>query len=141
MENRIKELRLARKWSMAKLAERANTSQQQIDKLEKGRNQLTVRWMERLAKALDCSTTDLLPDSLSDPAPPKPLNRKVLEAVLLRLDRTMKEEKIVLKPSRHATLIIDLYEIGMKYQRQGLNAQNPDFMRDFSMALAKAMKK
>lgn len=60
MENRIKELRKARGLTMKQLAELVGTSNQQISHLEKGRRRLTLEWMERIAKALDCQPADLL---------------------------------------------------------------------------------
>ena len=48
---------------MQKLARKMGTSQQQIDRLEKGKRRLTVEWMEKLSSALDCGIMDLLPDA------------------------------------------------------------------------------
>ena len=60
MENRIKELRKAGGLPLKKLAELVGTSNQQISHLEKGRRRLTLEWMERIAKALNCQPADLL---------------------------------------------------------------------------------
>lgn len=46
--------------SAEQLAERVGTSQKQIYRLENGERRLTDGWMGRIAKALHCSTTDLL---------------------------------------------------------------------------------
>ncbi len=58
--NRIRELRLARGYSQKELAERANTTQPTIDRLEKGDRGLDTDWMDALAKALDVTPADLL---------------------------------------------------------------------------------
>ncbi len=60
MDNRISELRKARGLTMKQLAELVGTSNQQISHLEKGRRRLTLDWMERIAKALECHPSDLL---------------------------------------------------------------------------------
>jgi transcriptional regulator with XRE-family HTH domain len=60
MDNRIKELRDARGWSMRELAARANTSASTINKLEKGETVLNVVWMQRLAKIFDIPPENLL---------------------------------------------------------------------------------
>lgn len=46
--------------SQKELGRRANTSQQQIDKLEKSERKMTVDWIRRLAEALDCHPIELL---------------------------------------------------------------------------------
>ena len=58
--NRIRELREARGLSAADLAEKVGTSQPQITRLERGERRLTVDWMQRIAKALDCQPSDLM---------------------------------------------------------------------------------
>ena len=58
--NRIKELREARGLSAADLAEMVGTSQPQITRLERGVRRLTVEWMTRIARALDCRPMDLI---------------------------------------------------------------------------------
>ena len=50
---------------MQGLAERTDTSRQQIHKLERGERQLTEGWMRRLARPLSCEPADLLMDSES----------------------------------------------------------------------------
>lgn len=59
--NRIREWRQKRGWSLQQLAEASDTTRAQIDKLERGERRLTVDWMIRLAKPLECLPADLLP--------------------------------------------------------------------------------
>ena len=47
--------------SMQDLAAAVGTSQQQIDRLEKGKRRLTVDWMDKISAALNCGITELLP--------------------------------------------------------------------------------
>lgn len=59
--NRIREWRQRRSLSLQQLAEVSSTTRAQIDKLERGERRLTLDWMVRLAKPLDCLPADLLP--------------------------------------------------------------------------------
>jgi len=71
--NRIKDLRLARRWSLERLGERAGTTRQQIYKLENGELRLSHEWMERIARAFGdgVRAADLLPqDNPPYPSPP-----------------------------------------------------------------------
>jgi phage repressor protein C with HTH and peptisase S24 domain len=63
MPNRIREWRLKRGLSMQGLAERVESSRQQIHKLERGERQLTETWMRRLARPLSCEPAELLIES------------------------------------------------------------------------------
>lgn len=60
MDNRIKELRDARGWTQQELADRAGTTNQQIGRLENGERELTVSWMQRLAKAFSVQPEELI---------------------------------------------------------------------------------
>lgn len=51
---------------MGDLAIAAGTSQQQIDRLEKSRRRLTVEWMEKLSRALQCDVADLIQEENRD---------------------------------------------------------------------------
>jgi len=64
--NRIREYRQARGWSLQRLADAAGTSKGQIDKLEKGARRLTVDWMVRLAKPLQCDPRDFMGDAAQE---------------------------------------------------------------------------
>jgi len=59
--NPIRELRLAKGWSLQQLADAVGASKSQIDKLEKGARRLTVDWMVRLAGPLGIDPRDLVP--------------------------------------------------------------------------------
>lgn len=63
--NRIRVLRLERKWSLATLAERAGTTASQIQKIERSQRQLTMAWIQRLAKAFEISEMELLGSTLA----------------------------------------------------------------------------
>ncbi len=68
MENRIRELRRGRGFTLQNLAERADTTNQQISRLERGERRLTTGWMERLAGALGCSPAALI-GAYAEPPP------------------------------------------------------------------------
>lgn len=74
--NRIRELRLAKGWSMRELAARLNASASTINDLEKGTTRLNTDWMRRLAKAFEVPpatfmdfSTDKLSGLSEDAAP------------------------------------------------------------------------
>lgn len=64
MKNNINSLRKAKGLSMSALAEKVGCTQQQIDRLEKGRRKLSAEWMEKLCNALDCRPLELVEFSL-----------------------------------------------------------------------------
>lgn len=73
--NRIKELRKARGLTLAELARRAGTTNQQVSKLELGQIRLSVDWIDRLAAALGVAPAALLPAAGPDLHYPAPAQR------------------------------------------------------------------
>ena len=65
MINRLKEIRQQKGLTLAEVADKAETSLQQIQRLENGERRLTTDWIARLAKALNVSQAEIVPD-LSD---------------------------------------------------------------------------
>lgn len=59
MRNRLKEIREIRKLSQDELAERMNTTRQQISRLERGDRRLSDVWIERATRALETSAGEL----------------------------------------------------------------------------------
>jgi transcriptional regulator with XRE-family HTH domain len=81
MENRIRELREARHLTLDQVAAAAETSRQQVHRLETGARRLTVGWMRRLAPVLAVPPAALL----IDPVPERvELAKNYEEEVLLR---------------------------------------------------------
>ena len=60
LENKIKDLRLARGMTQSALARRAETTAATIQRLETGMRKLTVDWIERLAGSLDCDPGEVI---------------------------------------------------------------------------------
>lgn len=60
--NRIQALRKARKWTQERLAEEVNpsTTSETISRLENGKIELTLDWMQRIAGALGCDPVDII---------------------------------------------------------------------------------
>ena len=85
MKNRIRELRTARGLTLRELAGRVSTSNQQISHLETGKRRLTVGWVERIARALDCHPLELLDEGLD--------LRNERERALIELYRGLSEEQ------------------------------------------------
>lgn len=63
MQNRIKELRERKQWSMRELASRVGTTSSTINKLEKGITRLNTDWLSKLAVALDVEISELVSTS------------------------------------------------------------------------------
>ena len=85
--NRIRELREARGLTQQQLADACGTTQPTIDRLEKGIRQLTEKWMQRLASALQVEPADLLATALTaglseDAAPYVPRDTAISSAAL-----------------------------------------------------------
>ena len=70
MDSALRRIREAKGLSQPDLAKKADTSQQQIDRLEKGERRLTLSWARRLARALgpDVKPKDLNPVSEAEEA-------------------------------------------------------------------------
>lgn len=62
MKNRIREWREVRGWTLDALASAADTSPQQISRLELSERGLNDKWLARLSAALGTSKADLLCD-------------------------------------------------------------------------------
>ncbi|MBW4089925.1 MAG: helix-turn-helix transcriptional regulator [Proteobacteria bacterium] len=86
MANRIRELRLARGLTLEQVGAKAETSPQQIQRLEKGERRLTDDWMRRVAPALGVAPATLLADTLPDA---DRVAQNIEEVVLLRLWRVL----------------------------------------------------
>ncbi len=65
IHERLRYYRKLRGLTMQALAEEVGTSQQQIDRLEKGKRRLTIEWLQKLSDALQCEIVDLMPDNAS----------------------------------------------------------------------------
>lgn len=64
MENRIRAVRKAKGLSQEQLGEMVGTNKVQIGRLEKGNRRLTIDWVEKIAKALDCHPMELLGEAI-----------------------------------------------------------------------------
>ncbi|OPZ78655.1 MAG: putative HTH-type transcriptional regulator [Alphaproteobacteria bacterium ADurb.Bin438] len=60
--NKIKDAIKKSGLTIIQVAEKTGTTHSTISKLQNGINQLTVEWIEKLSKAIDCSPLELLPD-------------------------------------------------------------------------------
>jgi len=64
MKNRIRELRHEKgpEWTLTYVAKLAHTTPKQLSRLERGQRSLTLDWIERVAKALECDPLELISD-------------------------------------------------------------------------------
>jgi len=60
IQSRIREIRKRKGLTLQELAERAGTTAQTIGRLETGMRTLSIRWVERIAKALGTEAAELL---------------------------------------------------------------------------------
>ena len=60
IRSRIREIRKERGLTLQQVAERADTTAQTIGRLETGMRTLSIDWVERIAKALDADSSELL---------------------------------------------------------------------------------
>lgn len=77
MENRLRHWRTFRGLTLEQLAAAAQTSHQQILRLERGERRLTLDWMVRLAPPLGIEPRDLLPSEPAAPSVPTPVSRRL----------------------------------------------------------------
>jgi transcriptional regulator with XRE-family HTH domain len=107
MENRIREVRKARGLGLNDLAKKIGVSMSAMSKLETGQMQLTVRYLEKVSKALDVSAASLLP---SDPGGPSIINNALLAEVLTVVKDIVQQKNIDIDSARHAAIVTRLYE-------------------------------
>ena len=93
MKNNIGLFRKKNGLSMQELAELAGTSQQQIDRLEKGQRRLTADWMEKLSKPLKCKPAELMSFEADTTRQSKVevANAKVLGAIETHFSNSVRE--------------------------------------------------
>jgi len=107
MENRVREVRKARGLGLADLAKKIGVSMSAMSKLETGQMQLTVRYLDKISKALDVSPASLLPP---DPGGPSMINNSLLAEVLTVVREILVKKNIDIDSARHAAIVTRLYE-------------------------------
>ena len=63
---KIKDIRKQKGLTMRELASIAGTSQQQIDRLEKGQRRMTIEWLEKISNALGHNPHNLLAEEIEN---------------------------------------------------------------------------
>ncbi len=89
--NRIREHRARRGWTLYQLAEKLGTSAAQVSRLERSDRKLTQEWLKKLSVALCVSQADLLNDPHGVPGKGQP-KRNAQEGRLLLLWRGLDRE-------------------------------------------------
>ncbi len=103
MANRVRELRIRRGLTQQELADMAETTPQQISRLERGQRKLPPEWMERLSKPLKvrpAALMDARAESLGHPESDSEVIEDPEELMLLDLWRVLP------KPQRQAVMIL-----------------------------------
>lgn len=73
MVNFLREIRKEKKLTLEQVAERADASTAQIQKLERGERRLTIDWVRRLAVALDVTEAEILGIEVAGDSNPVPV--------------------------------------------------------------------
>lgn len=107
MENRVREVRKTRGLGLNDLAKKIGVSMSAMSKLETGQMQLTVRYLDKIAKALDVAPAALLPP---DPGGPSLINNSLLAEILTVVREIVIKKNIEVDPARHAAIVTRLYE-------------------------------
>lgn len=104
-KNKILEMRMARQWSQPVLAEKSRCHWVTISKLERGKIQLTQKWMDRLAMAFGVKPGDLLPDAPAPSQPPQmvALNLSDLVQLFAMIHARHAQQNVLLWPRRHSS--------------------------------------
>ena len=108
MKNRVKELRQAKGWSQARLADAFGTTQAIISNIESGKQSLTDRQMARLGAIFGVHPGELIDDPAWNKIPFSKLNEPLLKGIgrtlikLIRHNRALAEETV-------AEIIASLY--------------------------------
>lgn len=59
VKNYLRQLRTAQGLTLQQVADRVGTSNQQVSHHENGKRRLTVEWLQRYSRALECHPTDI----------------------------------------------------------------------------------
>lgn len=112
IKNRLKELRQKSGLTLDELALRAGTSQPQIFRLERGERDMSLEWIDRLAKALHCRPYELLPEEWQPENLPKTndVSLNYVGEIIETVELWLKDNKKSLSPKNKAQLIKALYE-------------------------------
>jgi len=107
--------------SLAELAERVGTTIQQLSRLEIGQRRLTVDWLTRLAKALECDRSDLLPsEDIFEPGSDRgPLDRTFLRRMGMALASHLEKEGMALNHLRFLEVTLALHDAIQAKQSRG----------------------
>ncbi len=81
---RIAELRALKAWSQAQLAEAMNIALQGVQRMEQGRQNLTIKTIVQVANKLGCSPRDLWEAPTSTPTRGRPAPAKAVATVVKR---------------------------------------------------------
>ncbi len=112
IQNRARELRLKSGLTLEEIAVRAGTSQPQIFRLEKGERDMTLEWMDRLSRALNCRPYEILPAEWQPDAAfsASEVSLDYVGEIIETVETWLKENKKELSPRNKALLVKALYE-------------------------------
>lgn len=121
MKNRIDEIRKQRKLTLEKLAEKCGTSLNQIYKLIRGERRLTLDWLNRIAKALNCSVADLISDTALIDKKDGEIDPVRLKKAQDAIEKIIREKSLKLTRQQVTELLTQVYNETLKLEERGEN--------------------
>lgn len=134
IQNRVKEMRKLSGLTAEQVAEKANTSQPQIFRLEKGQRDLSLDWIARLSKALNCKPYELLPLEWQPKATQSIDHHSLtnIGEIIETVEVWLEENNKKLMPKDKALLITTLLEETSELAPEERSAKIIDFTRFLS---------
>ena len=107
VHNRVREIRKSKDIGLAQLAEKIGVSMSTMSKLETGQIQLTVGYIDKLARALNVPSAALLPRQEEEVSA---IDASLLAQILSTVRDILVTKKLEVDPPRHAAIVTRLYE-------------------------------
>lgn len=118
-ENNLKKIRLDRGWSREKLAEIAETSQDNVRKIEERERGLSQKWMQKFSTALRCNQEDLLKSHNVASRISDDINEELMIKSAEAITKAVKSNKMNLPILDAVSYTVQLYKHVLEYRRRG----------------------
>jgi transcriptional regulator with XRE-family HTH domain len=91
------------------MAELADTTHEQVRRLESGQRRLTIEWMERFSKALGVRVTDLITEAPETTPAGNPYDADLMRRLGSAVFRAQQKHQIPISADDMGDLIVELY--------------------------------
>jgi transcriptional regulator with XRE-family HTH domain len=108
MQNRLREFRKKRGYTLQQLADAVGTSHQQLQRLESGERRLSDLWIEKLYKPLGCYPSELLPLEWQKPA--EAIDIDLLQKAIRVVEEAIEKDENKPNAYQKSVAISGLYE-------------------------------